>query len=288
MRSYVPDYELKTLPDLAGALDLLAREPGVWRPFAGGTDIMVLFEAGKLAHQRYLNIWRLPELRGITVTDTTVTIGALATYTQVRTHPVLQRDFPMLCRAATETGGVAIQNRGTLGGNIVNASPAADSGPVLLAYDAEIELVSVRGTRRIPYSAFHLGYKKMDLLPDELLRAIHLKREKSGWTDFFRKVGTRKAQAISKVCYAQRARIEQGRIADIRIALGSVAPTVIRCLRTEAALTGRAPEDATVRAAGRAALAAEIAPITDVRSTAAYRLRVAQNLLECGLIELSK
>jgi CO/xanthine dehydrogenase FAD-binding subunit len=281
VRSYVPDYELRTPPDLGAALDMLAREPGVWHPFAGGTDIMVLFEAGKLAHRRYLNIWGLSELRGITVAGDAVTIGALATYTQVRTHPALQRDFPMLCRAAAETGGVAIQNRGTLGGNIVNASPAADSGPVLLAYEAELELVSTRGPRRVPYSAFHLGYKKMDLRPDELLRAIHLKRA-AGWRDFFRKVGMRKAQAISKVCYAQRTRMEGSRISEIRIALGSVAPTVIRCLATEAALAGKRPDVAV----GRAALAAEIAPIDDVRSTAAYRLRVAQNLLEGALREL--
>lgn len=287
MRSYVPEYELKTPPDLRGALELLAREPGIWRPFAGGTDIMVLFEAGKLAHRRYLNVWGLPELSGITVSaEGETTIGALATYTQVRTNPHLQRNFPMLCRAAAETGGVAIQNRGTLGGNIVNASPAADSGPVLLAYDAELELISSTGTRRVLYRNFHLGYKKIDLRGDELLRAIHLPAPGAGYVDFFRKVGTRKAQAISKVCYAQRTRLVSGRIAGIRIALGSVAPTVIRCLKTEAALMGLAPRDAV--AVARETIAAEIAPIDDIRSTAAYRRRVAQNLVESALAALSE
>ncbi len=274
MRSNVPEYELVTPSSLGAALDLMSREPGVWRPFAGGTDIMVLFEAGKLAHRRYLSIRGLAELQGVSVADHSVTIGALATYTQVRRHPVLQREFPMLCQAATETGGVAIQNRGTLGGNIANASPAADSGPVLLAYDAQLEIISSRGTRTVPYSRFHTGYKQMDLGAAELLKAIHLPRPESpGWVDYFRKVGTRRAQAISKVCYAQRARIENGKITSIRIALGSVAPTVVRCPHTEAAVLAGRP----VR------IADDIAPIDDIRSTAAYRLRVAQNLLEDAL-----
>src|SRR4029078_4586530 len=183
------------------ALATLAREPGVWQPFAGGTDLMVLLEAGKLPHRNYVNIWRLEDLRGIELTETTVTLGALTTYTDVQAHPVLRNEFPMLCQAASETGGLAIQNRGTLGGNIVNASPAADSPPALLAYDAELELVSKQGERRIPYSSFHQGYKQMDIRPGELLRAICLPRTEKTLTHYYRKVGTRKAQAISKICF---------------------------------------------------------------------------------------
>jgi CO/xanthine dehydrogenase FAD-binding subunit len=199
----------------------------------------------------------------------------------------------MLCQAARETGGVAIQNRGTLGGNIVNASPAADSGPALLAYEAEVELVSAAGSRTVSYSQFHSGYKQMDLRPDELLRAIHLPRAEDRadhWVDYYRKVGTRKAQAISKVCYAQRARMEAdahigARVGEIRIALGSVAPVVMRCPRTEQFLIGRRLDPDTVAGAG-AMLSAEIAPIDDIRSTAVYRRQVALNLLEDALLQL--
>src|SRR5687767_3034994 len=163
MRGYVPTYSIISPAKLAEALDVLAQDNGAWKPFAGGTDLMVLLEAGRLPHKNYVNIWNLKELRGIEVTDDLVTLGGLTTYTEVQNHPVLQQEFPMLCQAAKETGGIAIQNRGTLGGNIVNASPAADSPPALLAYDAELELVSKAGGRRIPYAGFHRGYKQMDI-----------------------------------------------------------------------------------------------------------------------------
>jgi CO/xanthine dehydrogenase FAD-binding subunit len=278
MRAYVPSYELTTPASLAQALALIGDEPGVWRPFAGGTDLMVLLEAGKLPHRNYLNIWPLDELRGITITDGDVTLGALTTYTEVQSNTVLRAEFPMLCQAASETGGLAIQNRGTLGGNIVNASPAADSPPALLAYDAEIQLVSRSGSRWLPYDGFHTGYKQMTMRADELLARIRLPRNTAGVTHYYRKVGTRKAQAISKVCFAGVARIEDDRIADCRIVLGSVAPVVIRCTQTEAVLRGRKLDDDTVKIA-REKLVSEIAPIDDVRSTATYRLRVATNLL---------
>jgi len=169
MRANVPAYQLISPSSLGEALQVLSSEPGVWKPFAGGTDLMVLLEAGKLAHKQYINIWNLDELRGIVVAESHVTLGALTTYTQVQASPVLQAEFPMLCQAAGETGGLAIQNRGTVGGNIINASPAADSPPALLAYDAELELVSSTGARWIPYHGFHTGYKQMLLRPDELL-----------------------------------------------------------------------------------------------------------------------
>ncbi len=278
MRAFVPDYELRVPGSLADVLTLLRGEPGVWKPLAGGTDLMVLLEAGKLAHRKYVNIWGLDELRGIDVTDSQVTLGALTTYTEVQAHPILQSEFPMLCQAASETGGLAIQNRGTLGGNIVNASPAADSPPALLAYDAEIELNSMRGPRWLPYNGFHTGYKQMHIAPDELLTRIRLPRNTRGAFHYFRKVGTRKAQAISKVCLAGLARIDQGHIEEIRIALGSVAPIVVRCVETENALRGRTPGAETTQAAC-SRLSQEISPIDDIRSTARYRLQVAQNLL---------
>ena len=278
MRAYVPGYQLQTPDSLADALALIGNEPGVWKPFAGGTDLMVLLEAGRLPHRNYVNIWPLRELRGIDVTDSHVTLGALTTYTDVQAHEVLRSEFPMLCQAASETGGLAIQNRGTLGGNIVNASPAADSPPALLAYDAEIELISKRGARWLPYDGFHTGYKQMKMLPDELLSRIRLPRMTASLKHYYRKVGTRKAQAISKVCLAATGRFENAVMTDVRVALGSVAPIVLRCKQTEDAVRGKALTDETVNQA-RETLMREITPIDDVRSTASYRLRVAANLL---------
>ena len=286
MRAYVPSYRLLSPSDLSEALDTLAQNAGTWKPFAGGTDLMVLLEAGKLPHQNYVNIWNLNELRGIEVTDDRVILGALTTYTEVQNHPVLQTEFPMLCEAARETGGIAIQNRGTLGGNIVNASPAADSPPALLAYDAELELISKVGERRIPYSSFHLGYKQMDIHADELLRAIRLPRSTRGLTQYYRKVGTRKAQAISKVCFAATARINQDRVSHLRIALGSVAPIPLRCLETERALLNQ-PLDKDAREAAASMFVKEISPIGDIRSTRDYRLQVSLNLLRDFLNQLS-
>jgi len=285
MRAFIPSYQLVTPASLSEALDVLTRAENNWQPFAGGTDLMVLLEAGKLPQKNYVNIRNLSELRGIEVTDRHVTLGALTTYTEIQDHETLRADFPMLCQAASETGGLAIQNRGTIGGNIVNASPAADSPPALLAYDAELEFVSVNGTRTIPYHSFHTGYKQMDIRPEELLRAVRLPRTSKSLVNYYRKVGTRKAQAISKVCFAGLAGMDGDRIIDVRIALGSVAPIPIRCLQTESALRGRTMSAVTV-AAGKSALAAEIAPIDDLRSTSDYRLRVSINLLEDFLYQL--
>jgi CO/xanthine dehydrogenase FAD-binding subunit len=278
MRAYVPGYQLTTPASLNDALALIGNEPGVWRPFAGGTDLMVLFEAGKLPHQNYVNIWPFSELRGIEITNEHVTLGALTTYTEVQANPLLQDEFPMLCQAASETGGLAIQNRGTLGGNIINASPAADSPPALLAYDAEIELIASSGSRWLPYDGFHTGYKQMGIRPDELLSRIRLPRRTSDVKQYYRKVGTRKAQAISKVCFAGVVQMEGARVADVRVVLGSVAPVVLRCKETENTIRDQELNDDTVKLA-RETLLREITPIDDVRSTADYRLRVAANLL---------
>lgn len=286
MRAFVPNYQLITPTSLSEALDALASDPGTWKPFAGGTDLMVLLEAGKLAHKNYLNIWNLKELRGIEVTDSNVTLGALTTYTQVQAHPVLRAEFPMLCQAASETGGLAIQNRGTVGGNIVNASPAADSPPALLAYDAELELVSTAGTRWIPYHGFHTGYKQLLLRPDELLSRIRLPRVTGNLRQHYRKVGTRKAQAISKICFAGTALMNDSTVADVRIVLGSVAPVPLRCIKTEESLRARTLDAATIERA-KETLAEEIVPIDDVRSTKRYRVRVSLNLLDDFLSRIS-
>jgi CO/xanthine dehydrogenase FAD-binding subunit len=192
----------------------------------------------------------------------------------------------MLCQAASETGGIAIQNRGTLGGNIVNASPAADSPPALLAYDAELEFASARGSRTVPYHSFHKGYKQMDIHSDELLRSIRLPRPTKPVTHYYRKVGTRKAQAISKVCLAAVGRMKDNRVAEVRLALGSIAPIPLRCVQTEQTLRHREINDESVGAA-KHALAAEVSPINDLRSTRNYRLNVSLNLLEDFLRQLA-
>jgi CO/xanthine dehydrogenase FAD-binding subunit len=285
VRAYLPEYELRAPQSLGAALELLARESGVWRAFAGGTDLMVLLEAGLLTHKKFLSIWHLSELKGIEVTPDTLTLGALTTYTEVERHEVLRREFPLLGAAARETGGIAIQNRGTVGGNIANASPAADTPPALLIYDAELEIVSAKGARRLPYKDFHIGYKQMNMQPDELLARIMLPRTSAGLKTYYRKIGTRKAQAISKVCFAAGARMDGDKIADVRLALGSVAPTVVRCYETEKILHGRAIDEQSIKSA-RVALMKEIVPIDDVRSTAEYRLRVAANVLEDYLRQL--
>ena len=279
MRSWLEKYDMRSASSLDEALLLLANEPGKWTPFAGGTDIMVLLEAGRLPKRDFLSIWGVPELRGVTHGSDTTRIGALSTYSDLLADSILQAEFPLLCAAARETGALAIQNRGTIGGNIANASPAADVPPALLVYDAILEVASSRGRRQVEYAGFHTGYKQMDLAPDELIVAVVLPRRRQSWKQAYRKVGTRRAQAISKICFSAAVDIRDGFVHDVRIALGSVAPTVIRARSAEAVLRGRGLEPSAIRSA-RAALGDDISPIDDIRSTAAYRQLVAGNLLE--------
>ncbi len=283
MRSDPSDYQLVAPGSLHAAVSLLAAEPGAWLPIAGGTDVMVQYAAGKLSARKLLSIWNLPELRQIDILPDEIRIGAGCTYTDLRKHEVVRRDLPLLASAAQWTGGIANQNRGTIGGNIVNASPAADSLPALLVYDADLILVSTRGERRLPYLGFHTGYKKTQLLPDELIRAICLPRKFSRYVPYARKVGARNAQAISKVCIAALGRVSVGvddtpRIEDIRIALGSVAPVPLRLVETEKALQGKIIDRALLTLAKQTA-DREIRPIDDIRSTARYRATVAGNLI---------
>ena len=286
MRADPADFELIAPGSLQSVVTLLANEPGRWLPIAGGTDVMVRFAAGMLPAQKLVSIWNLPELRRVDFTPEEVRIGAGCTYTDLREHPVVAAEFPLLASAARATGGIANQNRGTLGGNIVNASPAADSLPALLVYEADLILVSARGERRLPYSEFHLGYKKTRLAPDELIRAICLRRDFLGYVSYWRKVGARNAQAISKVSMAGLARVAGGILEDVRIALGSVAPIPLRLAETEQAIRGKGigPE---ITQLARRTVAAEIRPIDDIRSTARYRASIAANLVSEFLGKLS-
>ena len=250
---------------LADALKML-RDEGPLAPMAGCTDLYVALNFGTLKDTRFLNLWRLDALRAIDVRGDTLSIGALATHTSLIRSPLVRTRLPMLAAAAGEVGGVQIQNRGTLGGNVANASPAGDTLPVLAAADAVVVLKSASGTRRVPFGAFYTGYRQSVRRHDELIVALEIPRVRG--RQLFRKVGTRAAQAISKVVMA----VVVGD--DPRIALGSVAPTVVRARRTEAALAGGASIEEA-----RQLLLEEIAPIDDIRSTATYRQRVAGNLL---------
>ncbi len=285
MRGNAAMHDLVAPGTLGGVLELLASEPGAWTPIAGGTELMVAFAAGRLAAPKLVSLWGIPDLRAIEVTPQSIIIGAAATFLDLRRHAVIAADFPLLAKAASWIGSVANQGRATLGGNLVNGSPAADSSPALLAYDAEIELISARGRRRIPYSEFHTGYKRNILAADELLYAIHLARRFARHKQYLRKVGTRRAMAIAKVALGATALLENGAIREIRLGAASLAPFPTRLLETEAVLLGQKIESATIQSARRALLF-EVKPINDIRSTAHYRSRVAANLLDEFLLQL--
>jgi len=261
-------FEPRSLRD---ALRML-RDEGPLVPMAGCTDLYVSLNFGTLKDTRFLNLWRLDGLKTIETRGAGLSIGALATHTDILRSPVVRKRLPMLASACREIGGVQIQNRGTLGGNVANASPAGDTLPVLAAADAQVVLSSADATRRVPFTAFYTGYRRSVMRPDELIVAIEVPPVRG--RQWFRKVGTRAAQAISKVVMAACGEDHP------RIAAGSVGPTVLRLTKTEAALAaGGSIADA------RRALAADIAPIDDVRSTADYRRRVAANLLARCLAE---
>jgi putative cofactor-binding repeat protein len=278
MRAHPAEYELLAPGSLHGVLALLASEPGGWLPIAGGTDLMVQYSAAGLDARKLVSIWNLPELRRVEVATDEIRIGAGCTYTDLLKHSVVTREFPLLASAARCTGGIANQNRGTIGGNIGNASPAADSLPALLVYEAELVLVSARGERRVPYSTFHLGYRKTELAPDELILSICLKPQFSGYYAHSRKVGARNAQAISKVCLAALGKVAGVTIEDVRLAMASVAPIPLRLSGTEQMLKGNRIDAELLQRAKQSA-AEEVRSIDDIRSTARYRAAVAGNLV---------
>ena len=280
-------HELIAPGSLAAVLQLLAAAPGEWTPIAGGTELMVAFAAGRLDARKLVNLWGIPDLRFIDTTANSIVLGACTTFRDIRAHAGLAAELPLLAKAASCIGSVANQSRATLGGNLVNGSPAADSSPALLVYDAEIEIVSQRGSRRVPYSEFHTGYKRNVLAPDELLFAIHLPRRFKHHKQYLRKIGTRRAMAISKVALAAKALLDGNDVSEIRLAAASLAPFPARLYQAEAALLGQPIARETVKAVRRALLA-EAQPIDDIRSTAEYRRCVAANLIEEFLLELSK
>jgi CO/xanthine dehydrogenase FAD-binding subunit len=265
MRTATSSLELFQPKTVGTALKLMKKKAPL-TPIAGCTDVYVLLNFGSLKASRFIDISRLGPLRRIREENHVLSIGAAATYSEIIQSRLVRRRLPMLVAAAGEIGGPQIQNRGTLGGNIANASPAGDALPVLAAAEAVVVLESVDGQRKVPFTGFYTGYRMSVMRPDELIVAIEIPPiEGRQW---FRKVGTRAAQAISKIVMAAV------RSPRPRVALGSVAPTVVRLPKTEAALAGQGI------AAARLALLDEITPIDDVRSTAEYRRRVSANLLE--------
>jgi len=235
-------------------------------PMAGCTDLYVSLNVNALKEARFLNLWGLDALRTVEMRASVLSIGALATHTDLIRSALVRKRVPMLAAAAGQVGGVQIQNRGTIGGNVANASPAGDTLPVLAAIDAAVVLQSAAGVRRVPFNAFYTGYRSTVRRPDELIVSFELPAVRG--RQWFRKVGTRAAQAISKVVMA-------GIVGDDpRVAIGSVGPTVLRLANTESAISRGAPVEEVQQA-----LLAEIAPIDDIRSTAEYRRRVAANVL---------
>jgi xanthine dehydrogenase small subunit len=265
VRPPLADLALYEPRSLREALRML-REEGPLTPLAGCTDVYVSFEFGTERARRFLDLSRLAPLRRVTERDGVLAIGAMATYADLIRSRLVRRYLPMLVAAAREVGGPQIRNRGTIGGNVANGSPAGDTLPVLAAAEATLVLASADGERRVPFTGFYTGYRTSVLRPDELIAAIVVPPVPGA--QWFRKVGTRAAQAISKVVMAA----VRGPVP--RVALGSVAPTVVRLPRTEAALAA----GASVTEAQRV-LAEEVDPIDDLRSTAEYRRRVAVNLL---------
>lgn len=264
MRTATNALELRRPKTIHDALGMLRDDPELV-PMAGCTDLYVALNFGTLRGAKFLDLWPLERLKKINVKDDVLEIGALATYTEIIASRKVRKWLPMLIDAARQIGGPQIQNRGTIGGNVANASPAGDSLPVLAAADATIVLRNASDVRRVKFADFYTGYRKSVRKPDELILAIEIPKQIG--TQWFRKVGTRAAQAISKIVMAAV------RDEHPRVAIGSVAPTVVRVPHTEAALAAGSIDAAAT------ALANEIKPIDDVRSTAEYRLTVTVNLL---------
>jgi len=285
MRGDAEAHHLVAPGNLAQALETLSSAPGEWTPIAGGTELMVAHAAGKLTAAKLISLWGIPELRFIESSTDSIAIGAGSTFRDLRLQRDITSEFPLLAEASSWIGSIANQSRATLGGNLVNGSPAADSSPALLVYDADLELMSVRGKRRIAYSAFHTGYKRNVLAPDELLYAIHLPRRFGKHRQYIRKVGTRRAMAIAKVALAATALVEDETVREIRVAAASLAPFPTRLAQVEGELLGRAVTPERIQAARRALLV-EAKPIDDIRSTAEYRRRVGANLIEEFLRQL--
>ena len=277
----IADLPVTSARSLAEAYALLEKKPAGLRVLAGGTDLMVQIGArvglDKIGH--VLDIWRVGELRGVELRDGVLRLGALTTYTELMKSPIVAGALPALAAVSREVGAWAIQNRGTLGGNVCNASPAGDTLPLLIAAGAGFVLGGPRGERTVTADKFFLAYRKTSIAEDELLLRVDIPALSNDEQLVYRKVGTRRAQSISKTLIAIRGGCRAGKLHGVRIAAGCVAPIPIRCPLAEAAVEGR-PANAETLQAARAALEQDIRPIDDIRSTVGYRRRVSGNVLE--------
>lgn len=264
------------------ALTLYAEHPSAL-PMAGGTDLMVAFNGGRLNGREVLDLSALKEWTDIEFLPDRARIGALCTHARIESHPGVLKRLPLLAQACASVGAIQIRNRGTLGGNLANASPAGDSFPALAVYEAQVVAVSAQGGRTIPIRELFAGVKKTTLQPGELIAGVEVplfKREPQ--RAVFRKVGSRRAQTISKAVAAGLLWVRAGKVEELRFALGSVAPTVRRAAKIEEFLRGRALSESVVEQSC-AMLEEEISPIDDVRSTRAYRLGVCRGILRALL-----
>jgi xanthine dehydrogenase small subunit len=263
----------------AEALKTYAKVPTAM-PIAGGTDLMVGWNLGQLNGRAVLDLSRVREWKKISVVSDGIDLGSLVTHTQIQEHPALRKRFPLLVAACATVGAAQIQNRGTIGGNVANASPAGDTFPALAVYEAVVRVNGPGGRRAIPMSEVFAGVKKTTLKPGELIEAIFLPfPDKTPTRGVFRKVGTRAAQAISKTMFAGLIwTATNGELAEVRLAFGSLAPTVKRLYAAEAFLKGRRLNDVSIAAAAEL-LTNDVSPIDDIRSTREYRLVVSRNLL---------
>ncbi len=267
---------------LSAALEALADWRERARLLAGGTDLLVRMRQGVIEPEVIVDLSALQELRGIRRDHEAIWVGALTTYHEIERFHELATWAPVLQAACRELGAPQIRTRGTIGGNLGNASPAGDSIPPLYVLDAEVLLASVQGERWVPITGFFTGPGQTVRRPEELIQGVRFRPFEEGEQGYFFKIGQRRGMFIAKVSVAATMRLEGNQVANCRLALGAVAPTVIRVPSAEQFLAGHALTPAAMREAAQ--LAAEASrPITDIRSTAWYRRRLVAVLVERGL-----
>lgn len=279
--------EVTVARDLRGALLALARPGAPTQVLAGGTDLMVELRTGRARPERVVDVWKLDELRGVRAEAAGLRIGALATCAELRRDPQVAHGAALVAQACAEVGAEQIQARATLGGNLGTASPAADLNPALVALGARVRLVSLQGSRELDCEEFLAGYRRTLRRPDELVESVLVPTRPAGERCGLRKVGTRRAQSISKLVVALALSVEGQRIASLRAAAGSVGPRTLRLSALEGALLGAPLELAALRAAARRSAHDDIAPIDDVRSSASYRRQAFARVLATLLGELT-
>ncbi len=284
MYSQIEVYSPKSL---AEALEILSQKRDSIRPIAGGTDVMVMIKDGVLKEKALLNLSYVSELSYIKEEDTVILIGAATKYREIRRSPLINAYAPILAEAVRQIGSPQIQNLGTIGGNLGTASPAGDSIPPLYVLNAKVKLQKKGGSREVPVDKFFLGPRKTVREPDELITEVSVQKMEAGSYYFFEKLGLRSANAISVVSVAGILKLDQGRISYLRLALGAVAPTVIRAVEAEEAAKGSELNEENIKKIAKLAMEAT-KPITDIRGTAEYRRKATYGLVYEALYKIMK